>query len=94
MLDDLEQLKDVRRQKLEALRGVGARNDGGGGGGSGGGEQAYRAAGWLANNRENFRRRVYDPLMVTVDVSKAEDAVYIENSVATRDLIALATEVQ
>ncbi len=85
----LEKVKDVGNHKVQALRRIMQNNNN-----SGQGEMAYRARSWLLNNKDQFRQRVYEPIMLTLNVNDPADAIYLENCVAARDLVALAAEVR
>lgn len=39
-----------------------------------------------------LKGRVYEPLMTTLDVENPEDAVFLENSIPTKDLVAFGAE--
>ena len=81
----------MRRLKLDALRKMGS-----GGQHDSTGEHAHRANAWLARAKSSgkvqFAGRVYEPLMVTIDVTNPDDAVYLENCIGKRDLAAVGAE--
>ncbi len=63
------------------------------------GEQAFRANKWLwkaktEKGEDPFAGRVYQSLMVTLDLTDPADAIYIENCVGAQDLVALGAEVR
>lgn len=84
---EMESVKDVRNRKVQSLRKIGQNNNN-----TGSGEQACRAYGWLLKNKDLFRERVYEPIMVTLDVVNPIAAIYLEKCVAARDLVALSAE--
>lgn len=71
-------LENVGDRKLEALR---QRND-----------HAYRGVLWLRENRHMFAGRVYEPMVLELNVKEPRNAKYVENSANTRDLVAFTCE--
>lgn len=68
------QLGDTQRQRLDVLRNQF--------------EDAYKAYEWLQQNRQNFRGRVFNPILVEITVNEKESAKYIESTIAVKDLVA------
>lgn len=51
-------------------------------------EDTYKAYEWLQSNRQNFRGKVFNPVMVEITVNEKDYAKYVENTVAIKDLTA------
>ena len=57
------------------------------------GQDAVKAMRWLQDNRDQFSGRVYDPIMMGIDViDAANNAKYLENAIPARELVAFAAE--
>lgn len=67
-------LGDTQRQRIDSLRALNG--------------DAYRAYEWLKANRQNFRGKIFNPIVTEITVNSKENAKYIENAVATKDLVA------
>lgn len=55
-------------------------------------ESAYHATLWLRDNRHLFRGNIYEPMILELNVPNSENAKYLENTIAKRDLIAFTCE--
>lgn len=53
---------------------------------------AYAAVMWLRKNHQMFRGRIYEPMIMEINVRSNEYAKYIENCVKLQDLIAFTCE--
>lgn len=51
-------------------------------------EDTYKAYEWLQSNRQNFRGKVFNPIMVEITVNERDYAKYVESTVAIKDLTA------
>lgn len=67
-------LSDTQRQRVDVLK----NNF----------EDAFKAFVWLQTNRQNFRGKIFNPIMVELTVNNKENAKYVENHVAMKDLLA------
>ena len=56
------------------------------------GRDTLKALRWLGDNEQNFRSKIYSPLMLQISVEDQNNAVYLENTIPFRDLVAFATE--
>ncbi|XP_023586619.1 structural maintenance of chromosomes protein 5 isoform X2 [Trichechus manatus latirostris] len=54
----------------------------------------YDAVLWLRNNREKFKQRVCEPIMLTINMKDNKNAKYIENHIPSNDLRAFVFEAQ
>uniref|UniRef100_A0A2K6GF71 Structural maintenance of chromosomes protein 5 n=1 Tax=Propithecus coquereli TaxID=379532 RepID=A0A2K6GF71_PROCO len=54
----------------------------------------YDAVLWLRNNRDKFKRRVCEPIMLTINMKDNKNAKYIENHIPSNDLRAFVFESQ
>ncbi|XP_036116810.1 structural maintenance of chromosomes protein 5 isoform X2 [Molossus molossus] len=54
----------------------------------------YDAVLWLRNNRDKFKQRVYEPIMLTINMKDNKNAKYIENHIPSNDLRAFVFESQ
>ncbi|KAM9207536.1 structural maintenance of chromosomes protein 5 isoform 2-T2 [Dugong dugon] len=54
----------------------------------------YEAVLWLRNNREKFKQRVCEPIMLTINMKDNKNAKYIENHISSNDLRAFVFEAQ
>lgn len=70
----ITQLGDTQGQRLAVLRNQF--------------EDVFKAYEWLQDNRQNFRGRVFNPILVEITVKEKESAKYIESTIPIRDLIA------
>lgn len=66
-------LGDTQRQRVDVLR----SNF----------EDAYKAYEWLQRNRQNFRGRIFNPVMTEICVKEKDNAKYVENTVPIKDLV-------
>ncbi|XP_065060120.1 structural maintenance of chromosomes protein 5-like [Rhopilema esculentum] len=55
-------------------------------------KNAYNAVQWLNNNRNKFKGRVFEPIMLQINLKNPSDAKYLESTIAHRDLIAFVCE--
>ncbi|XP_036186765.1 structural maintenance of chromosomes protein 5 isoform X7 [Myotis myotis] len=54
----------------------------------------YDAVLWLRNNRDKFKQRVYEPIMLMINMKDNKNAKYIENHIPSNDLRAFVFESQ
>ncbi|XP_069430200.1 structural maintenance of chromosomes protein 5 isoform X4 [Ovis canadensis] len=54
----------------------------------------YDAVLWLRNNRDKFKQRVCEPIMLTINMKDNKNAKYIENHIPSNDLRAFVFENQ
>ncbi|XP_028349687.1 structural maintenance of chromosomes protein 5 isoform X4 [Physeter macrocephalus] len=54
----------------------------------------YDAVLWLRNNRDKFKQRVFEPIMLTINMKDNKNAKYIENHIPSNDLRAFVFESQ
>nr|XP_045371062.1 structural maintenance of chromosomes protein 5 isoform X4 [Camelus bactrianus] len=54
----------------------------------------YAAVLWLRNNRDKFKQRVCEPIMLTINMKDNKNAKYIENHIPANDLRAFVFESQ
>ncbi|XP_023608105.1 structural maintenance of chromosomes protein 5 isoform X5 [Myotis lucifugus] len=54
----------------------------------------YDAVLWLRNNRDKFKQRVYEPIMLTINMKDNKNAKYVENHIPPNDLRAFVFESQ
>nr|XP_031533031.1 structural maintenance of chromosomes protein 5 isoform X2 [Vicugna pacos] len=54
----------------------------------------YAAVLWLRNNRDKFKQRVCEPIMLTINMKDNKNAKYIENHIPPNDLRAFVFESQ
>ncbi|XP_054439010.1 structural maintenance of chromosomes protein 5 isoform X2 [Pteronotus mesoamericanus] len=54
----------------------------------------YDAVLWLRHNRDKFKQRVYEPIMLTINMKDHKNAKYIENHIPSNDLRAFVFESQ
>uniref|UniRef100_A0A7N5KD89 Structural maintenance of chromosomes protein 5 n=1 Tax=Ailuropoda melanoleuca TaxID=9646 RepID=A0A7N5KD89_AILME len=54
----------------------------------------YDAVLWLRNNRDKFKQRVCEPIMLTINMKDNKNAKYIENHISSNDLRAFVFESQ
>eukprot|EP00095_Tigriopus_kingsejongensis_P003200 maker-scaffold50_size457468-snap-gene-0.19 protein:Tk03200 transcript:maker-scaffold50_size457468-snap-gene-0.19-mRNA-1 annotation:"structural maintenance of chromosomes protein 5-like" len=78
--DEISELRNVENQKLEILKSLPN------------GPDALKAMQWLMNNRTMFQGRIYDPIVTQINVIDPEDAVYLENTIPFRELVAFVAE--
>uniref|UniRef100_A0A1B0CS84 Structural maintenance of chromosomes protein 5 n=1 Tax=Lutzomyia longipalpis TaxID=7200 RepID=A0A1B0CS84_LUTLO len=52
----------------------------------------YKATMWLQDNRDQFRGKVYDPIIIELKLKDAREGKYLENVIAVRDLTAIVCE--
>lgn len=57
-------------------------------------DHAYRSVLWLRENRQLFAGRVYEPMVLELNVKDSRNAKYIEACVNQRDLIAFTCELK
>ncbi|XP_055591280.1 structural maintenance of chromosomes protein 5, partial [Uranotaenia lowii] len=55
-------------------------------------ESTYRATLWLRDNQHLFRARIYEPMILELNVPNSENAKYLENTINKRDMIAFTCE--
>ena len=78
---EIRSLQNTRNQKIETLKRLQNGND------------AIQAMKWLADHRDEFRGKIYDPILMDMDVKNPSvNAKYVENTIAIRDLVAFAAE--
>nr|CAD7202871.1 unnamed protein product [Timema douglasi] len=71
---------DVSDQRLRKLCDPSSTND------------VYKAVMSLRQNKGLFQGRVYEPIMMLINVKKSQNAIYLENVISYRDLIAFVFE--
>ena len=71
---EIAQLQNVNQQKMQVLKKM---ND-----------DAFKAALWLADHRKQFHGEVYEPFIISGNVTDPSNTMYVENSIAPRDLTA------
>ncbi|XP_027262315.1 structural maintenance of chromosomes protein 5 isoform X6 [Cricetulus griseus] len=54
----------------------------------------YDAVLWLRNNRDRFKQRVCEPIMLTINMKDNKNAKYVENHISSNDLRAFVFESQ
>ncbi|XP_022429241.1 structural maintenance of chromosomes protein 5 isoform X3 [Delphinapterus leucas] len=54
----------------------------------------YDAVLWLRNNRDKFKQRVCEPIMLTINMKDNKNAKYVENHIPSNDLRAFVFESQ
>ena len=54
------------------------------------GRDALRGIRWLENNRDQFQGQVYPPIMLQIKIEDDSYAIFFENVIAIRDLVAFA----
>ncbi|KAF5912736.1 hypothetical protein HPG69_007726 [Diceros bicornis minor] len=54
----------------------------------------YDAVLWLRNNRDKFKQRVCEPIMLTINMKDNKNAKYVENHISSNDLRAFVFESQ
>jgi len=69
---ELSKLNDIDERKMNTLKGVN--------------KEVWQAVNWLRNNKENFKGQVFEPFLICANVPKAENAIYLENSINNRDM--------
>lgn len=69
----INMLGDTQRQRIQLLR----NNN----------EDTFKAFEWLEANRQNFHGRIFNPVMIEMTVREKENAKYIENTIAGKDLV-------
>ncbi|XP_076039219.1 structural maintenance of chromosomes protein 5-like isoform X2 [Oratosquilla oratoria] len=75
---ELEELEDVKRRRLEALR---QQN-----------QQVFSAVMWLHNNRDKFKGKVYDPMCTVINVLDSGYCKYVEDRISRQDMVAFVCE--
>ena len=69
---ELKELQSVEQQKMAVLRRVN--------------EDAFRALLWLEDHKEKFKGEVFPPFIVSGNVLDPSNAIFVENSIPSRDL--------
>lgn len=69
----LASLNDTLHQRIEYMR----NNQ----------EDAFKAYTWLQANRQNFRGRIFNPIMIEITVRDKESAKYIESTISMKDMV-------
>nr|CAD29584.1 SMC5 protein [Drosophila melanogaster] len=78
----IERLRNVKMQKIDVSSyEIRAKNP-----------NLVVAMNWLAQNKQRYKLNVYDPMILELTVQNHEDAKFLENVVAQRDLFAFACE--
>lgn len=52
----------------------------------------YTAVLWLRDNQHRFEGKIYNPILMELQIPNMQDAVYVENTVSTRDLYGFICE--
>lgn len=55
-------------------------------------ESTYHATLWLRENQHIFRGKIYEPMILELNVPSSENAKYLENTIGKRDMIAFTCE--
>lgn len=55
-------------------------------------ESTYQATLWLRDNQHLFRAKIYEPMILELNVPNPENAKFLENSIGKRDMIAFTCE--
>ncbi|XP_022244453.1 structural maintenance of chromosomes protein 5-like isoform X3 [Limulus polyphemus] len=74
----LNKIKDVGCQRLEMLR---RKN-----------KSAYDAVIWLRENEQKYKKKIYEPIMLQINVKNPEWAKYVEAQIPFNDMIAFVCE--
>ena len=74
----LKQIKDVNIRKLENLRQIH--------------QHTYDAVLWLRNNRDKFKKHIYEPMIICLNVINPADAKIVETHISLNDLRAFICE--
>ncbi|ALC44295.1 Smc5 [Drosophila busckii] len=74
----IERLQNIKTQKLEELR---QRNP-----------NLVKAMNWVAQNKHNYKQKIYDPMLFELSMKSEESAMYLENVIRQSDLHAFACE--
>ena len=77
----MDEIKDVNNQKYRILA-TKLPN----------GADAHKGMQWLANNRDQFHGRIYNPMLINIDMHNSEEAFVLENLIPVRDLVAFGAE--
>ncbi|XP_016987937.1 structural maintenance of chromosomes protein 5 [Drosophila rhopaloa] len=74
----IDRLRNVKLQKIDEIK---LRNP-----------NLVKAMNWLAQNKQQYKLNIYDPMILELTVENHEDAKYLENVVSQRDLFAFSCE--
>ncbi|XP_058828932.1 structural maintenance of chromosomes protein 5 [Topomyia yanbarensis] len=55
-------------------------------------DSTYQATLWLRDNQHLFRGKIYEPIILELNVLNSDNAKYLENTIGKRDLIAFTCE--
>ncbi|NXM66247.1 SMC5 protein, partial [Serilophus lunatus] len=80
VIDHLEQLNNMMKRKEENLK---ARF-----------RDVYSALMWLRKNKDKFKRRVFEPMMLEINIRDSRHAKYVENHISSDDMRAFVFECQ
>ncbi|XP_067666413.1 structural maintenance of chromosomes protein 5-like [Haliotis asinina] len=75
---ELNQIQDISRRRLETLR---QRH-----------RHTYDAVMWLRENKNLFCKKIYEPMILCLNMKNAGDARYVENHISFNDLRAFVCE--
>ncbi|XP_066273781.1 structural maintenance of chromosomes protein 5-like [Branchiostoma lanceolatum] len=78
--DEIRHLEDVRNQRLNLLR---QKH-----------RHTYDAVQWLRANRDKFKKNIYDPIMLIMNVPNRNYARYLEHHISYNDMRAFVCEDQ
>ncbi|KAK4884603.1 hypothetical protein RN001_000874 [Aquatica leii] len=71
---ELANLENVKQHRLEWLRRVD--------------KDAFTAVQWLRNNPDAFKGKVFEPMLLELNVLNSKHAIYVENTIPIRDRVA------
>lgn len=74
----IRKMENIDLQKLSAIREFNP--------------DVYKACMWLRENQDRFEGKIYNPMLLELKIPNIQDAVYIESTVAIRDLYGFICE--
>ncbi|XP_008942918.1 PREDICTED: LOW QUALITY PROTEIN: structural maintenance of chromosomes protein 5, partial [Merops nubicus] len=80
IIDHLGQLNNIMNMKEENLKGRF--------------RDTYSALMWLRNNKDKFKKRVCEPMMLEINMKDSRHAKYVENHISSNDMRAFVFECQ
>ncbi|KAJ9575653.1 hypothetical protein L9F63_007482, partial [Diploptera punctata] len=75
---NIQKIQDVAKQRLQLLQ---HRN-----------RDAYEAVLWLRENKQRFHYRIYEPMILEINIPNPSHAKYVESIIPRRDLFAFTCE--
>ncbi|KAL5289103.1 SMC5 family protein [Megaselia abdita] len=76
--DRIRKMENIDHQKLLAIKDSNP--------------DVYKAVNWLRDNQDRFEGKVYNPLILELNIPDIKNAVYVENTVSNRDLYGFICE--